>query len=80
MSDLANQRRLRGIVRAANRQKRLRAELRKLDGKMLLKRLAKYVGRTPSEVHSNAAYGGPSTWQGREALIDRIVYIEEPGA
>lgn len=46
----AEERRMRALVRRANRQRRLRTEIRKLDEEGLLKRLGRYVGLTKSEL------------------------------
>lgn len=72
-----NDRRLRSIVRAANRQKRLRVELRKLDDKALLTRYARYRGRSINEIKSETRWDW-SRGQARDDIIDRITGIEEP--
>lgn len=57
-------------------RRRLRKELRAMDTKMLLKRITKYTGRTPSEER----YGFRNTSGGvyRDSLIDAIVRYEVP--
>ncbi len=72
-----NERRLRNIVRVANRQRRLRQALRRLDDKALCQRLSRYTGFTPAEVkrqHQRLYQSGFD----RDRVIERIVTIEEP--
>ena len=80
MTTVADVRFIRANVRRGNQKLRLRRELRALDDKTLMKRLGKYLGRTPSEVMSRYhTYGG---WHhlDRDAVIEAIITYEVPNA
>lgn len=74
---IANDRRLRAIVRTANMQRRLRTVLRKLPDDALAVRLGRYTGRTKSEVKTEYRWWYSANLN-RERLIDAIVRIEVP--